>query len=152
MNKYHCWLKRYCSERGRRSIYDIISFAFLCFFQKITGGVVRSLFLCFWTRNIFTWSFTSDFPKTTPLTQSSCFSSSVWPPAAHRVRGSGRLPVWAGSSEVRWCSRCGKGRPAYTSQSRWKEGQSRARSVRGGGERLVRLSVITFHSNTSVWF
>lgn len=74
-------------------------------------------------------TFTSGFPKTTPLSQSSCFSSNAWPPAARTARGSGRRPAQACSSAVRQCSRCGKGKPAYTSRSRWKEGQSRGWSV-----------------------
>lgn len=78
------------------------------------------------------WSFTSGFPKTTP--QSSCFSSSASPLPARTARGSGRPPVPVCSSEVRRCTRCGKGRPAYTSRSRWKEGQSREQSVREGRE------------------
>lgn len=87
--------------------------------------------------HVFGSTFTSGFPEKNPLTQSSGFSSNASPPAARTARGSGRRLAWACSSVVRRCSRCGKGKAAYTSRSRWREGQSRGRSVREGGYRGI---------------
>lgn len=89
----------------------------------------QSIFLA--PGHVFGSTFTSGSPKKTPWMQSSGFSSSASPPAARTAPGSGRRPAWACSSAVRRCSRCGKGKAAYTSRSRWREGQSRGRSVRG---------------------
>lgn len=86
--------------------------------------------LMLFTRHPLIWNFTSGFQKMTPLTQSFCFSSSASVLAAHSARGSGRPLEWVCSSEVKWCTHCGKGKPAYTSQSRWREGQSREQSVK----------------------
>ncbi len=84
----------------------------------------------FFTGYLLMWGLTSGFQKTTRPNQSSCFSSSVSPPPARRARGSGRPLVQVCSSGVTRCTRCGKGRPACTSRSRWKEGQSREWSVK----------------------
>lgn len=72
---------------------------------------------------------TSGFQKTTPLSQSSCFSSNASPPPARTARGSDRPLAWACSSGGRRCSRYGRGTAACTSQSMCKEDQSRERSV-----------------------